>query len=741
VKKLAHHSEVSSWKLVAISLFLLFFVFVFSKNAEATLSACSATVDLSSVNISSASTFNFSIANDDSSNGRMVWVQITRPSANFTITDFTSFGLTTSLSASIFTVSGFDAGVGSAFGQGLSVTAGGSAASSTNWTVQASDNTGGTNPTTCTGSLGTSIVDPANSVAPVISSLTISAVTASSVTISWTTDKSATSVINYGTTSGYGSTKSDTTLATSHSLTLDSLSTNTSYHYQVTSVDGFGNTVSTSDNTFATASTVSTTTTTTSVVVVTQAPSAKAVSDTTSPTIYIDTNFDKPFREVPKISGRASDNKAVSKIEYSLDTGRNWQPADNANLGRASTVFDFTPPSLDDDNYKVKVRVTDSSGNTGISKTYTMVIDRLSPDVGQSFFSLGPQPLFPNKDGIIFGLEGMDQKITLSAVGGPTTIDLTSGNQMFSLVKNLDNGLWSGILSFENPGIFPLVANSIDGAGNTSKRNLNSIIILPKGSVSYAGKKITGAKVTIYFLDPLTKNFVLWDGASYGQKNPQKTDKDGKYALFMPPGKYYLEIKASGFRTLKTDIFTVAQSIPINNNFVLEKEKGLTFGPITIPFFDFSETHEAITLSYPFVPGSLKQSQAVVIGKEIPDVELKDAKNSVPTSSLRGKRTLITILSSWDPLSSSQLNILNSLKITDISLVTIFPQETASKISIYKKRGRYNISMLADSDGELIKPLNIQVLPLHILLSRKGVVEKVRYGVLTKDEIEDNLIN
>jgi len=86
----------------------------------------------------------------------------------------------------------------------------------------------------------------------------ISAVTATpgpnSATISWTTSVPASSQLDYGLSSAYTTSVSSPTLVTSHSLTATGLSCNTPYHYQVTSVDGSGNTGQSADAVFTTTS-------------------------------------------------------------------------------------------------------------------------------------------------------------------------------------------------------------------------------------------------------------------------------------------------------------------------------------------------------------------------------------------------------------------------------------------------------------------------------------------------------
>lgn len=270
---------------------------------------------------------------------------------------------------------------------------------------------------------------------------------------------------------------------TSHSITIDSLDVNTGYHYRL-GPDGDSNTIQTSDSTFTTASRNTTTTTTvTSVVTVTkEVQSPNGTLDATTPNIFLSTSLDKPFSVTPIIKGRATDNKGIQKVEYSLDNGKNWAPVDTLTKNGTSSNFSFTLTGIDDDNYPLKVRAIDTSGNSTVTKTNILVIDKLKPSVGAVIASIGPQ-IVPTINGFIYGITGLDQKITLSSIGGSTAIDLKAGTSTFSLVRNLDSNLWSGIFSFSEPGIYPVEVLSIDGAGNKTTRTLNSMKILPAGRV------------------------------------------------------------------------------------------------------------------------------------------------------------------------------------------------------------------------------------------------------------------
>ena len=86
---------------------------------------------------------------------------------------------------------------------------------------------------------------------PVISAIA-SSTSETTATITWTTDKAASSTVAYGTTTSYGSASSSASYVTSHSISLTGLATSTTYHFQIQSTDGGGNLATSSDLTFTT---------------------------------------------------------------------------------------------------------------------------------------------------------------------------------------------------------------------------------------------------------------------------------------------------------------------------------------------------------------------------------------------------------------------------------------------------------------------------------------------------------
>jgi len=88
---------------------------------------------------------------------------------------------------------------------------------------------------------------------PVIKDISTSSETDTSVYITWTTNKAATSAVEYGKETAYGLNASSAELTTDHSLKLTGLEPNTAYHFKVSSSDKDGNKASSADDIFVTA--------------------------------------------------------------------------------------------------------------------------------------------------------------------------------------------------------------------------------------------------------------------------------------------------------------------------------------------------------------------------------------------------------------------------------------------------------------------------------------------------------
>ncbi|MDB6026400.1 MAG: hypothetical protein JWM68_2623 [Verrucomicrobiales bacterium] len=88
--------------------------------------------------------------------------------------------------------------------------------------------------------------------APIISNVSADNLSDVGATITWNTDVNSDSVVNYGLTTSYGTTSSNSTMVVNHSRTLTGLSASTTYHYRVKSKNTAGQVATSGDFTFTT---------------------------------------------------------------------------------------------------------------------------------------------------------------------------------------------------------------------------------------------------------------------------------------------------------------------------------------------------------------------------------------------------------------------------------------------------------------------------------------------------------
>ncbi|MEW6324489.1 MAG: fibronectin type III domain-containing protein, partial [Nitrospirota bacterium] len=214
--------------------------------------------------------------------------------------------------------------------------------------------------------------------APVLSGITASNFTSSGAVITWTTNEASNTQVEYGTTTGYGSsTTINATMVTSHSQTLSGLQANTLYHYRVKSRDAAGNLATSGDLTFTTS----------------------AVPDTTGPVIsnVAAGNVTSSGAAITWTTNEA----ATSLVEYGTTTAYGASTALGATLvtGHSRTLGGLQPNTL----YHYRVRSADAAGNESVSSDRT--------------FTTGAAPdSTPPGDVEHFTAIGGDRRVTLSWV-------------------------------------------------------------------------------------------------------------------------------------------------------------------------------------------------------------------------------------------------------------------------------------------------------------------------------------
>jgi hypothetical protein len=107
------------------------------------------------------------------------------------------------------------------------------------------------------------------------------------------------------------------------------------------------------------------------------------------------------------------------------------------------------------------------------------------------------------------------------------------------------------------------------------KRAIRLITVIdPEGYVYEKDKdketRIPGAIVSIFWLNPETKQYELWPAKEYQQENPQTTDVRGTYSFLVPEGYYYLKVEAPGYLVYDSKPFQVKEGSGVHINIELK---------------------------------------------------------------------------------------------------------------------------------------------------------------------------
>lgn len=736
--------------LMSVSLLL---VMMPVDRAAAVLQGCTVNASPSTVMVNNDTSFSFAITNTSTSS--IEWVDIAAPgggyftvesgsanrwTANVTSGDvsFTNWALTPGRSQT-FTVRAFP----------------NAPSGNMNWNVQASDDPGGASAIGCSGNTGIVITGP-----PIqVSNVQATNITDSSATITWDTNDPGTSQVNYGLDSSYGSsTPQDNSLVTSHSVALTGLDADTAYHFQaVSNAAANSSTDSSADNTFLTSMTPSSgggggggSGGSTSPLPSRGIPILSHPVESTPPTVSITSQVPAVGKVEPTVSGVAADNVAVADVEFSTDGGANWLPVQQVSgLGTQNVSFSFQPVHLADGLYKLIVRATNTSGLTATTPVITFGMDRVNPAIGGNVVALGPQMMQPDGSGTVTTMTGVDQKITLSTIGGTTSMVINATNtqhpdqsQIFYMTKIDGNGLWSGIVSFTHPGTYHMVANDTDAAGVVVSRTLNDYYVLPAATTVDAGNgHPVAANVKIYYYDNDSNSWVAWDASSFGQTNPVRTGKQGSFGLFLPAGKYYMTARAAGYRALNSSIFTLKQTTPVSAVLRLHKHHQLNLGLFHLSLDLPSFGDQAIQVDYAVLKSAANSKQSSLVGQPAPDFSVGATNGqTVNATDLLSKPTVISFEATWLPTAAEQIKALAQLQADpDLNVEPVAVQQSPAVAQAYANIAGLNLNWLIDPNGDLAKTYGAQSLPANYFVDRNGIIKKVVIGAMSKQQMLDDL--
>lgn len=274
---------------------------------------------------------------------------------------------------------------------------------------------------------------------PVISVVNISGTTQSSVTITWTTNETATSQVEYGLNTSYGSeTPLDTNLVTSHSVTLSGLTAGTTYHFRVKSKDASGNEIADSDRTFTTTATADTTP---------PVISAVNTSGTTNSSVTITWT---------------TNEAATNQVMYGLTTSYgSTTPLDTNLVTSHSVTLSGLSAST---TYHFKVKSKEASGNEAMSGDFTFTTSKEATEVG-GIISSDTTWTKTDSPYVITSTVQIPTGVTLTIELGVTISKPTSGDMFLLLGTMYAHGTAQEPIVFDGGGNSTIVGTH-PGYGN-----------------------------------------------------------------------------------------------------------------------------------------------------------------------------------------------------------------------------------------------------------------------------------
>jgi peptidoglycan hydrolase-like protein with peptidoglycan-binding domain/phosphodiesterase/alkaline phosphatase D-like protein len=203
------------------------------------------------------------------------------------------------------------------------------------------------------------IVPPADTTAPVISSVASLSLATAEATIVWTTDELAVSHFEYGTSTGYGTQPTlDATALLAHTAILTGLTAGTTYYYCIHATDLSQNTANSCGHSFTTAANL-------------------MLVDSTPPNITLVTVA--PITTTSATIGFTTSEIANAEVEYGVTAGYGTMTPLDTNLALTHAVMlsNLQPNTI----YHYRIKTSDEIGNQTVGPDETFTTQALSVSI------------------------------------------------------------------------------------------------------------------------------------------------------------------------------------------------------------------------------------------------------------------------------------------------------------------------------------------------------------------------
>lgn len=415
--------------------------------------------------------------------------------------------------------------------------------------------------------------------APIISNIQVVNITDSGAVILWNTNIPANSTVEYGTTVGYGEVASLTGFVTNHAVQLVGLTTNTVYHFRVSSAEPSGLSAMSGDGTFTTTGDV---TAPSNVFGFQATPGDRQVVLTWTNPTDPDFSFVRIFAKLGGYPTGPDDGRLVYQgglqavTDTGLTNGVHYYYANYAYDGsgnHASGAFaDAIPfgeeePLPEEEEPEPPLPPGPPTTTLPLPPTTTEPIPPIeTPEVTiiglRSIFlgANGSIELEQDTRGTFGAVVGLPVQVRVPIVGleaSPVSGMIRVGDAEYALVPLLSGEAWgSTFVASNRVETLPVTITMrfADGREQTLRYDVvvqgyGQVLALNEQRKSHGADQAT---VSLYALRD--GEYILWNGASFGQKNPALTDAQGRYVFLVPNGRYQLRVEKTGFVTVERDV-------------------------------------------------------------------------------------------------------------------------------------------------------------------------------------------
>lgn len=531
---------------------------------------------------------------------------------------------------------------------------------------------------------------------PIVSNLSVVDLTQSSARVTWTTNESASSIVQYGKNENYESQKSTTKLLTTHSVILTGLQKATSYHYRLRLEDAAGNPTVTTDQIFTTADDLAPANVSSLVV--------KAANKQLSLTWTNPTDADLAGVRVLECTDEFPLNPtdtngciqvlnalATSLVRNNLTNGNTYYYGvfayDTSGQFASGAIGSGTPTAseeeLPDDPTKPEEPAeepkeepsegpagdqpetpTEPSGqdtqpNIEPSKPTSLGAGEVSLEVDDLEFSVmgGTIVLSLGAKGSVDVLPNTQLRVAISEdaiTDSVQSLTLTVGAETYLLrLADQQGGNALYVADVNTPAIPQLYvlqasAEYADGSKETVSSFLNvlpwgkTVQVIDAEEIGLPGVKVTLVQVT----DGIS---TVWDGSPYSQFNPVITGLDGTLGWYVPNGSYQLLADEIAFLSYAGDIFVVSNHIVAPRLVMVAlPPKPQTESPnITKAVKQATQTFTANVQQFLQSPISQSVQQAIATAREHPTVQ-EAVDLATPTIAVTAGASLVVMTVAFD---------------------------------------------------------------------------------------------